>query len=321
LEGLSVVVPVYNSEASLRELVHRLGGVLPTLAPAFEVILVDDGSSDQSLNVALDLEGRVPWLDVHALMRNYGQHNALLCGIRRARYGITVTMDDDLQHPPEEIGALLQLLGRGADVAYGKPVDEKHGLFRTLASRWTKYALRTAMNADAAGDVSAFRAFRTELREAFRAYDHSYVCLDVLLTWGTTRFAAAQVRHDERRHGTSNYSYRRLLVHTLNMITGYSTLPLQLATFLGFAFMLFGVAVIVFVVGRYLLHGSVAPGFPFLASLIAIFAGVQLFALGIIGEYLARMYFRSLNRPAYVEATGFRAAVRQPPLGLNRAPP
>ena len=126
----------------------------------------------------------------------------------------------------------------------------------------------------------------------------------MLLTWGATRFAANATRHDPRRIGTSHYTFRRLVTHALNMMTGFSTLPLQFASLVGFAFTLFGIGILGYVVGKYLIQGTSVPGFPFLASLIAIFSGAQLFALGIIGEYLARMHFRMMQRPAYrVQAT------------------
>ena len=124
--------------------------------------------------------------------------------------------------------------------------------------------------------------------------------IDVLLTWGTTRFAMLAVRHDARKVGTTNYTFRKLLAHAFNMMTGFSTLPLQLASFVGFAFTLFGVGVLLFVLIRYLAAGDSVPGFPFLASIIALFSGAQLLSLGIIGEYLARMHFRTLEKPAYV---------------------
>jgi undecaprenyl-phosphate 4-deoxy-4-formamido-L-arabinose transferase len=125
------------------------------------------------------------------------------------------------------------------------------------------------------------------------------VSIDVLLTWCTTRFAAVPVRHEPRRRGVTNYTFRKLVTHAFNMMTGFSTLPLQLASVVGFVFTLFGLVVLVAVIGRYLIQGEKVPGFPFLASVIAIFSGAQLFALGIIGEYLARMHFRMMERPTY----------------------
>ncbi len=121
--------------------------------------------------------------------------------------------------------------------------------------------------------------------------------IDVLLTWGTTRFAAVEVRHDPRLVGRSNYTFRKLVTHALNMMTGFSTWPLQMASLIGFGFTLFGLGVLAYVLVRYVILGYSVPGFPFLASVIAVFAGAQLFALGIIGEYLARMHVRSMGQP------------------------
>jgi undecaprenyl-phosphate 4-deoxy-4-formamido-L-arabinose transferase len=163
----------------------------------------------------------------------------------------------------------------------------------------TKLALQRSMGAETARHVSAFRAFRTQARDAFAGYHSPFVSIDVVLTWATTRFAALQVRHDLRYAGVSNYTFGMLFRHAMNMMTGFSILPLQLANLMGFLCTGFGGIVLVYVVGRYLLHGTSVQGFPFLASIIAIFSGAQLLALGIIGEYLARMHFRMMERPTY----------------------
>lgn len=294
------MAPVYNSAESLPLLIDRLQAVLPGCCERYEVILVNDGSRDESWPVIEQLRGRFPFVRGVNLMRNYGQHNALLAGIRAARGDVIVTMDDDLQHPPEEIPALLARLADGYDVVYGTPSREQHGIFRNWASKATKLALQGAMGAETARKVSAFRVFRTQIRDAFANYQSPSVSIDVLLTWGTNSFAATPVRHEPRAIGESNYTFRMLMTHALNMMTGFSVWPLQMASLIGFAFTLFGFGVLVFVVGRYLIQGHSVPGFPFLASVISIFSGAQLFALGVIGEYLARMYFRSMERPAYV---------------------
>jgi glycosyltransferase involved in cell wall biosynthesis len=299
--ALSIVIPVYNSAESIRKLIEQLESVLPTLADRYEVILVEDDSRDNSWDIVYQVAQEWAWVRSIKLMRNFGQHNALLCGIRSAQYDLIVTMDDDLQHPPSEISSLLDELAKGNDVVYGAPSHEQHGLFRNLASRITKIALQNSMGADTAGNISAFRAFRTQLRDAFVTYQSPFVNIDVLLTWGTTRFTFIRVRHDPREYGQSNYTFRKLLTHAINMMTGFSTVPLQLASWLGFAMTLFGMAVLFYVfVVRVIIFGYDVPGFTFLASLISIFAGAQMFALGIIGEYLARMHFRTMERPTYV---------------------
>jgi glycosyltransferase involved in cell wall biosynthesis len=298
--SISVVVPVFNSEGTLDELVSRLKTVLSQFADEWEIILVNDGSQDESWRLVCKVARQYSWIRGIDLMRNYGQHNALLAGIREAQYSVIVTMDDDLQNPPEEIPLLLAKLHEGYDVVYGTPAREQHGLWRDLASRVTKLVLQSAMGAEMARKVSAFRVFRTQVREAFANYQGPFVSIDVLLTWGTTRFAAVSVRHDPRRIGKSNYTFRKLVTHALNMMTGFSVLPLQLASLMGFCFALFGLLVLVYVLGRYLIQGGSIPGFPFLASTIAIFSGVQLLSLGIIGEYVSRMHFRIMEKPTYV---------------------
>jgi glycosyltransferase involved in cell wall biosynthesis len=295
----STVVPVYNTAETLSLLVDRLGNVLPGISESYEVILVDDSSMDNSWALIEQLAEKYPWVVGIQLMRNYGQHNALLCGIRQARYDVIVTLDDDLQNPPEEIPFLLAELDKGFDVVYGVPQKEQHGLWRDLASRVTKLVLQTTMGVRMAREVSAFRAFRTELRKGFEQYTAPLVMIDVLLSWGTSRFSAVTVRHEPRANGGSNYTFRKLVTHALNMVTGFSTLPLRFASLLGFLFTLFGAGVLVYVVGRYFLQGSI-PGFPFLASIITIFSGVQLLTLGIFGEYMARLYDRVMGRPTYV---------------------
>jgi len=298
--SLSVVVPVYNSEETLPTLMQRLTSVLQTLTSSYEVILVNDDSRDGSWRVIIELAAADPHLRGVNLMRNYGQHNALLAGIRLARFDVIITLDDDLQNPPEEIPRLLEKLAEGYDVVYGTPEKEQHGIWRDMASQVTKLALQGVMGSETARHVSAFRVFRAQVREAFTYYQTPFVSIDVLLVWGTMRFAAVPVRHDLRPVGTSNYTFRKLVIHALNMITGFSIWPLQLASMLGFGFTLLGMFVLAYVLGRYIIQGGSVPGFPFLASIIAIFSGAQLFTLGIIGEYLARMYFRMMERPVYV---------------------
>lgn len=296
----SIVVPVYNSEKSLPLLVERLGKVLPTVSSSYELILVNDGSRDQSWDVIQECARRYHWIRGVNMMRNYGQHNALLCGIRAAKNEIIITMDDDLQHPPEELPKLLSKLAEGYDVVYGTPLEEQHGLWRDFASVSTKAALQSVMGVETARSVSAFRVFRTQLRDAFSFYRSPYVSIDVLLTWGTTRFAALPVRHDARHEGKSGYTFRKLFRHMVNTVAGFSTIPLQFASLVGFLFTLFGIGIFVYVIGRYLIEGGSVPGFPFLASIIALFSGAQMFALGVIGEYVARIHFRTMERPTYV---------------------
>jgi glycosyltransferase involved in cell wall biosynthesis len=296
--NISVVIPVYNGKDTISPLVERLGMVLPGVSTSHEVILVCDGSPDNSWKVIEQLASRYSWVRGIELMRNYGQHNALLCGVRAARYEVIVTMDDDLQHPPEEIPLLLTKLEEGYDVVFGVPKKLPHSWWRNLTSTITKSMVGYVMGYKSIRDISSYRAFRTHIRKAFENYSGPDLLLDVLLTWGTNRFGTVPVEESPRTVGISNYNFAKLVKMAITLLTGYTTLPLRFASILGFMFTLFGVFVLIYLLVTYFALGSI-PGFSFLASTIIIFSGVQLFALGIIGEYLARIFDRSFGHPTY----------------------
>lgn len=298
--GLSIVVPVFKGQSSLAELVARIQSSLGNDAE-FEILLVDDGSPDDSwstVELLARLDSRTHGI---RLSRNFGQHNALLAGVRAARFPLTVTLDDDLQNPPEEILKLVrELEDNNLDVVYGVPEQVEQSVPRRLSGSLTRFILNRVLGVTSAPNMSSFRAFRTQLRDAFASDIGTNVSLDALLTWGGSRFGAVPVRHDARAKGTSNYTFRRLVRFAVDTTTGYSTFPLQVASIVGLATAVFGFCLLIFVVVRPLVSGESVPGFPFLAATIAIFAGVQLFTLGIIGEYLARMHFRIMRKPTYV---------------------
>lgn len=310
--GVSVVVPVYHSTTTLPQIVERLAAALADRP--HEVVLVDDGSPPTTWQVVEDLATRHDHVVGVRLNRNFGQHNALLAGIRRARHPVVVTMDDDLQHPPEEVPRLLAALTDDLDVVYGYGGAVAQDLWRRVASRVTRRIIGSVLGGENAARLTAFRAFRTELRESFGADLGPAVSIDALLSWGTSRFGYVEVEHHPRAEGQSSYTFRHLARHALDVSTGYSAIPLQIATGVGVATAVFGFFVLVWVVGRTLLTDSSVPGFPFLASTISIFAGAQLITLGIIGEYLARMHFRIMRKPTYVVGDEVGAVERPDPV-------
>ena len=298
---ISVIVPVYNGSASIGELCAQVRSVLTSHdAGSFEIILIDDCSSDESWQVLEALSAESSHIHAVRFTRNFGQHNALLCGIRRSRGRVIVTLDDDLQHPPAEIPKLLERLDDDPDVVYGTPIQQKHNLSRALASKVTKWVLQRGMGADTARHVSAFRAFRASVAHAFDSYESPNVNLDIMLTWVTNRFAAIPVQHNPRAHGRTGYTFAKLRQHTFNMVTGFSTVPLQLAGYVGIAFAILGFFILLYILVALVIYGTVVRGFTFLASIITVFSGVQLLTIGIIGEYLARIHSRTMNKPAYV---------------------
>lgn len=294
----SVVIPVYRGEATLIPLVERLTKVLPTISTSYEVILVNDGSPDKSWAVIEGLAKQYLWVRGIDLMRNYGQHNATLCGVRSARYEVIFTMDDDLQNLPEEMPKLIAKLNEGYDVVYGVARKRQQGWFKNLVSVLLKRGIAYVMRQHAVRDIGAFKAFRANLRKSFESFNGPDVLVDVLLSWGTNRFASVIVEESPRVAGKSNYNLIKLIKVSLLVLTSYTTLPLRFASIIGFVFTVFGFFVLAYVLTTYFSAGSIQ-GFPFLASIIAIFSGVQLFALGIMGEYLARLFERSSGRKTY----------------------
>ena len=298
--SVSVVIPVYNSASSLKTLIDAIKETFNKENLQNEIILVNDGSKDTSWIEILSLVKSYPEIVGINLTGNFGQHNALLAGIRKAQYDIIVTLDDDLQHPPFEIPRLLAKLHEGYDVVYGYPIEEKHEIWKAFASKLTKKILRFIMGVSVATEISAFRVFCRELRQAFPDKDNPYVNIDVLLSWATSNFSAVPVHHNTRIVGASNYSFFKLIRHSLNMLTGFTIMPLRFATILGAITILFGLGVLTYVFYNYFKFGRVVPGFAFIASIITIFTGVQLIALGIIGEYIASIYRQLMGKPAYV---------------------
>jgi undecaprenyl-phosphate 4-deoxy-4-formamido-L-arabinose transferase len=296
--NISVVVPVYNGSRTLPELAERLGKVLASSAAEYEVIMVNDGSPDESWSVITRLAGDHSWLHGINLMRNYGQHNALLCGIRAARYEIIATMDDDLQNLPEELPRLIAKLNEGFDVVYGVARKRRQTWWKNAFSALIKRAIGYVMGQRVVRDIGAFKVFRADLRKSFDSFNSPDVLVDVLLSWGTNRFSSVAVEEAPRAAGRSNYNFMKLVKVFLLVLTSYTTLPLRLASLIGFLFTFFGLFILIYVLTAYFTVGSIQ-GFPFLASIIAIFSGVQLFSLGIIGEYLARLFERSSGRRTY----------------------
>jgi len=297
---VSIVVPVYNGEKTLAELADRVDRTMRPLVKAFEIIFVNDGSRDNSWNVIQELAAQREFVRGFNLMTNYGQHNAIFAGIQEARFEIIVTMDDDLQHPPEEIPKLLNMLCSGYDVVYGRPAERSHSAWRNISSKLLKTTLKVVLGAEMGGHSSAFRAFRADMRRGFQNFRDAQLSIDVLLSWSAARVTHVLVDHQPRITGKSGYTLRKLFLLAFNMLTGYSTLPLRIASGVGLFTALYGLGLFFYVVIRRLLQTNYVPGFAFIAAEIALFAGLQLFAIGVIGEYVARLHFRTMGKPPYV---------------------
>ena len=295
LPQVSVVVPVYGRGESLESLTERIG---QTLRDRYEIILVDDGNPPQTWGKILELTGsRVVGL---RLSKNSGQHAATLAGIRAARGTLTVTIDDDLQNPPEEIPVLLKALDQPMDLVYGTPRQPSLPIHRRFLSRIARTTLSIVSRDKTLTTMSSFRVFRTQLRDAFSNVSGGLISLDVMLRWATSRISSVEVSHHVRRSGKSNYKVSTLIRHYFRHISAYSIRLLVVTTAIGALMVIVSIFGMIWVVGRRIATGSSVDGFPFLATSILAFSGIQLLVTSSLGIYIGGIHQRVINRPSYL---------------------
>jgi undecaprenyl-phosphate 4-deoxy-4-formamido-L-arabinose transferase len=297
--NVSVVIPVYRGEATVRELVERLLALLEHIADSHEIILVDDASPDGSWKVLEDLREEHPDRVVAIqLMRTSGQHNALMCGLRHARAKYVITMDDDLQHPPEEIPKLLAAIeSSGNDVIYGAPDARKHRRWRNVGSTVVTAFYRLVFKTKV--QPSPFRIMRREVVEAILSYNLNYTFIDGLLAWNTQRIGQVTVEHRPRANGRSGYTLGKLVLLALNLFTNFSLLPLQVVSALGTLASLGGFALACYYLAQYMFASIGVPGYASTIVAILVLGGLQLLALGILGEYVGRLHLNVNRKPQY----------------------
>lgn len=299
---VTVVVPVYGGERTIEPLVDQLLAVFDREGWAAEVRLVCDAPRDGSWPVAARLAAAHDRVTAVRLMRNFGQHPATLLGIRQARGRTIVTMDEDLQHNPEDVPALVAASQAEGAIVYGMAAELQHAWWRNATSRLAKWFIARYFDMGDAQRISAFRAFPAAARDAFATYHGERVAIDVLLSWSGLPLHPIACQYAPRAEGDSGYTFRKLVRYLSDLLLGYTTAPLRLASYVGLFSVLVAIGIAGYAVVNWWIHGSVVPGFAFLALSTAAFAGVQLLALGVMGEYLGRLYFNSLGKPQYLVA-------------------
>lgn len=298
---ISVIIPVYQGAKTLKLLHKRLSIVLLKLKKPYELIFVDDGSHDDSWSILEHLYREDSHMHIVQLARNFGQHNALMCGFFKSRGSIVVTIDDDLQNPPEEIGKLIAKLGKDYDVVYGQYNQKQHSSIRNFGSTIVQMVYRRIFHMQ--GNLTSFRALKREVVLGILSYRHNFTFIDGLISWYTQRIGYVEVQHNKRLEGTSTYSFSKLLVLSINLLTNFSIVPLQVASIIGFSVSFIGLTLALFYFVKKILFDIPVTGFATLIIAVLLFSGVQLITVGIIGEYIGRIHLNINRKPQFVIKT------------------
>ncbi len=293
----SIVIPIYRTGLLINELLTRVSRQMDLSGDPYEIIMVEDHGNDDSWQIMKAALPDYPQLRIIRLMRNFGQHNALMCGFSHCRGQFVVTMDDDLQNPPEEIPKLITALEQGYDVVYGAAAKKQHHPFRNIGSFLIKSFYQRIFRSSA--NVTSFRIIRRQVIDGIVRYDKNYTFIDGLIAWHTANIGNVEVIHEERGQGSSGYSLTKLFTLSMNMLTNFSILPLQAVSTAGLFFSLVGFLLTLGYLVKFLIWGIPVPGYTSIIIVITFFSGVQLLALGLIGEYLGRVHLNINSKPQY----------------------
>lgn len=298
--SVSIVIPVFNEEENLPALLPRLLPVLEALGRPYEVLFVDDGSRDRSLEILKSfVDGHPGKVRVIELARNFGQHPAILAAFQKARGGVVVTLDADLQNPPEEIPRLIARIDEGFDVVGGIRQARRDSFFRRAASRAVNRVtgLITGMRLSDYGCM--LRAYNREVIDEINACEENATFIPALAQSFSRRPTEVEVAHAERGAGESKYSLYRLIRLNFDLMTGFSLVPLQIFALFGFFVAAGGVAFGIFLGIRRLIVGAEVEGVFTLFAILFTVLGVVLAGLGIVGEYIGRIYQEVRRRPRF----------------------
>ncbi len=299
--SVSVVIPVYRNESFLEELARRLAETLHTLGRSFEIVFVDDGSTDRSWEVIQELSGRYPEVVGLRLSRNFGQHPAISAGFERARGDVTVLMDADLQDAPEELPRLLEQLDAGADVVYTTIVDESGSNQSRLTSALFHFSFARVANVAVPPSIGTYRAFNRAFREALLSYPERRALYGPLMLYIGFKTAFVPVHRQPRPGGGSSYGFLKRMSLAVDTLVSYTNVPLRLLVVIGSVITFLSTAYLVVLVVDYLVRGSeFADGLTLLLGVTLLFMGTVLVSLGVLGTYVFRVFQEVLARPRYL---------------------
>jgi len=295
---LSIVIPVYNSEKILDELIKQIENNLG-FVDGYEIILVNDCSSDNSWEKIKKNCGDYNFVKGINLRKNVGQHNAVMAGLNYADGDVIIMMDDDLQHDPKYLEALYEGVIEGYDVCYARFANKKHKLWKKLGSKFNDFVANILLDKPKDLYLSSFKAISSDIGKTIIKYDGPYPYVDGLLLSTTSSFVSIDIEHKERLVGDGGYTLRSSLSLWLKMATSFSVLPLRISTYIGFVISIFSYVMGVYYILLRLFSDAAPDGWTSLMVVILFIGGIQLFSIGIIGEYVGRSYLKINNKPQY----------------------
>jgi undecaprenyl-phosphate 4-deoxy-4-formamido-L-arabinose transferase len=299
---VSLVIPVYNEEANLSELIQRCLDVCRSLDKSFEIILVDDGSKDGSAELIRQHANSNPGKVIGVLLnRNYGQHAAVMAGLKKSSAEVVVTLDADLQNPPEEIPKLLQAMEQGADVVGSVRLNRQDSFFRKFSSRMINLAVQKATGVMMNDYGCMLRAYRRNIVDAMLQCHERSTFIPVLANSFANRTAEVEVQHAERENDDSKYNLGKLISLQFDLLTSMTTFPLRLLSIVGGGIALMGFLLSFVLIVTRLIYGSewAAQGVFTVFAILFVFIGAQLLGMGLLGEYIGRIYNDVRARPRY----------------------
>lgn len=308
---ISICIPVYNGAESISPLIEKIREVVSATEHTFEIVMVNDGSKDESDRVCTELAMKYPFITYICLRKNSGEHNAVMCALNHCEGDVAVIIDDDFQNPPEEILNLVKETEKGYDVVFAKYHIKKHSFFRNLGSRFNDKVATFLLNKPKDLYLCSFKAISRPVIDEVVKYKGPFPYIDGLILRVTDSISTVFVQHDARKIGKSNYTISKLVSLWLNMFINFSVKPLRIISFTGILAAIFSFVALLMTIVEKVKNPAVPAGWSSIVAIVLFLGGLQLFALGLIGEYIGKAYLDMNGTPQWTVKKTIKKSKRQ----------
>ena len=300
---ISIVIPVFNEEDSLKELYEQLSTVMGSIKKKYEIIFVDDGSTDEGISILRSFKEGSDAVKILSFSRNFGQHAAVIAGFKVSRGKIVVTLDADLQNPPQEIPKLINKIEEGYDMAAGRRLYRKDNLLRRLSSLIMNIIISKITGVKLRDYGCMLRAYNRKIIDCLLKYGDKSVYIPAFTSWLSSNVIEIAIAHNPRKYGKTKYNLLKFLRQAFDLITAYTLVPIQLISIIGAIFSLMGIFLALYLISFRIFFGTASPLTTFISALL-FFSGMTIFFMGVISEYLVRIYIETKKTPLYIIKEG-----------------